>query len=141
MGVNGVTSSQWANPYGAYHKNSDPKVKKEEESKASLKTSEKDKTNSTDKSKNTEELYTKGSTLGKPTLSKAAADLYEKLQKKYGNMSFILVSEDQKKFAQQNVGAFGNSSSMVVLINEDKLEQMASDEKYAAEIEANIQAA
>jgi hypothetical protein len=56
-------------------------------------------------------------------------------------MSFILVSEDQKNVAQANAAAYANSGTTVVLINEDKLEQMASDESYARQIEAKIDAA
>lgn len=86
-------------------------------------------------------VYTGGRTIGRPTLSKTAAAYYEKLKAKYGDMDFILVSEDQKEAAKANAASYGNSSKTVVLINEDKVERMASDEKYASKIEGQIASA
>lgn len=37
-----------------------------------------------------------GQTIGNPKLSEKASKYYEQLKKKYSNMNFILVSEDQK---------------------------------------------
>lgn len=85
-----------------------------------------------------QELYTKGRTIGKPTLSKKAAEYYEKLQKKFGNMQFILVSEDQKKSAEANAASFASKTKTTVLINEDKIEEMANDENVAKKYESII---
>ena len=84
-------------------------------------------------------LYTKGKTIGKPTLSKKAAEYYEKLQKKFGNMQFILVSEDQKQSAEANAAAYASKTKATVLINEDKIEEMANDENVAKKYEGIIE--
>lgn len=93
----------------------------------------------TDGTKESGEVYTKGKTIGKPTLSKKAASYYEKLQKKFSGMSFILVSEDEKANAQANAASYGSQKAPVVLINEDKIEQMASDPEYAKKYESIIE--
>jgi len=81
-----------------------------------------------------------GRTIGNPKISTKAAEVYKKLQEKYGNVEFVLVSESAKGAVNANAGAYGNSSKTVVLINEEKLERMAEDENYAAQIEAKIEA-
>lgn len=98
-------------------------------------TSKKDATQGADD----QELYTKGKTIGKPTLSKKAAEYYEKLQKKFGNMQFILVSEDQKQSAEANAAAYASKTKTTVLINEDKIEEMANDENVAKKYEGIIE--
>lgn len=86
-------------------------------------------------------VYTNGRTVGKPTLSKKAEAYYEKLQKKFGDMDFILVSADKKKEVEANAAAYANSKHTVVLIDEDKVEKMAADESYANKVEGQITAA
>ena len=98
-------------------------------------TSKKDATQSADD----QELYAKGRTIGKPTLSKKAQDYYEKLQKKFGNMQFILVSEDQKQSAEANAASYASKNKTTVLINEDKIEEMANDENVAKKYEGIIE--
>ena len=73
-----------------------------------------------------------GQTIGNPKLSEKASKYYEQLKKKYSNMNFILVSEDQKENAK------ANSNNMVVLIDENKIERMASDENYRKQYEGII---
>ena len=46
-----------------------------------------------------------------------------------------------KDQAQANAGAFANPDKMVVLIDEDKIEQMATDEKFRAQYEGLIEKA
>lgn len=82
-----------------------------------------------------------GNTIGKPELSDKAKDYYEKLKKKYSNMDFILVSRDKKEEAQANAGKYANKNRMVVLIDEDKIERMATDEKYRKQYESIISGA
>ncbi|MBR5337015.1 MAG: hypothetical protein IK152_03430 [Lachnospiraceae bacterium] len=82
-----------------------------------------------------------GNTIGQAKLSKEGAKYYEELKKKFGNMDFILVSKDMKDQAQANAGAFANPNKMVVLIDEDKIEQMATDEKFRAQYESLIEKA
>jgi hypothetical protein len=79
-----------------------------------------------------------GKTIGNAKLSEEGAKYYEELKKKYGNMDFILVSADQKANAQANAASYANSSKMVVLIDEDKIERMATDENYRKQYEAII---
>lgn len=82
-----------------------------------------------------------GKTIGAPELSEKAQKYYEQLKKKYSNMDFILVSEDMKAVAQANAGNYANANRMVVLIDEDKLERMATDEKYRKQYEGIISGA
>lgn len=93
----------------------------------------------TEESKNTaKKSNVKGRTIGEPQLSDAAAKYYEDLKKKYSNMDFILVSRDQKAFAQSQAASYANPAKMVVLIDEDKIERMASDESYRRQYEGII---
>lgn len=80
----------------------------------------------------------KGKTVGEPKLSDKAAKYYEDLKKKYSNMEFILVSRDQKAFAQSQAASYANPAKMVVLIDEDKIERMAQDESYRKQYEGII---
>ena len=66
-----------------------------------------------------------GQTIGNPQLSEKASKYYEQLKKKYSNMNFILVSEDQKENAKANAAGYANSNNMVVLIDEDKIERIS----------------
>lgn len=86
-----------------------------------------------DYSKSTTANY--GQTIGQPELSEKAAKYYEQLKKKYGNYDFILVSRDQKENAKANAAKYANSYKTVVLIDEDKIEQMATDEKFRKQYE------
>lgn len=85
--------------------------------------------------------YTGGKTIGAPELSEAGKKYYEQLKKKYSNMDFILVSEDMKGQAQANAGKYANPNHMVVLIDTDKIERMAVDEKYRKQYEGIINGA
>ena len=53
-------------------------------------------------------------------------------------MEFILVSRDQKAFAQSQAASYANPAKMVVLIDEDKIERMATDESYRKQYEGII---
>lgn len=79
-----------------------------------------------------------GKTIGQPELSEKAAEYYEKLKKKYGNMDFILVSKDRKEQAKAQAGSYANANKMVVLIDEEKIERMAEDEEYRKQYEGII---
>ena len=80
-----------------------------------------------------------GKTIGKVQLSDTAAQYYQQLKQKYGNMDFVLVSSDQKANVSANAAAFSNSNKMVVLIDADKIEKMASDKNYREQYENTIQ--
>ncbi len=79
-----------------------------------------------------------GKTIGKAQLSETGAKYYEELKKKYSNMDFVLVSKDMKDYAKQNASSFGNANKMVVLIDEEKIERMATDENFRAKYEGLI---
>lgn len=95
-------------------------------------------TDETEKSDETRKTGNYGRTIGNAKLSEAGAKYYEQLKQKYSNMDFILVSEDQKANAQANAASYANSSKTVVLIDEDKIERMATDENYRKQYEAII---
>ena len=82
-----------------------------------------------------------GRTIGQPELSDKAAKYYEQLKKKYGNYDFILVSRDQKENAKANAAQYANSFKTVVLIDEGKIEQMATDEKFRKQYEGILSGA
>lgn len=84
---------------------------------------------------------TSGKTYGNPELSETAQKYYEQLQKKYSNMEFVLVSPDKKAEAEANVSQFKSSKSLIVLIDSDKIEKMATDENYRKKYESILSGA
>ena len=76
-----------------------------------------------------------GRTIGDVKLSDEAAKYYEQLKEKYSNMEFVLVSKDMKEQAQAQAASFANPAKMVVLIDEEKIEKMATDENFRAQYE------
>ncbi|MDY6308009.1 MAG: DUF6033 family protein [Oribacterium sp.] len=79
-----------------------------------------------------------GNTIGNVQLSEKAADYLDKLKSKFHNMEFITVSKDMKAQVQQNAAAYGNANKMVVLIDDEKLERMATDESFRKKYEGII---
>ena len=79
-----------------------------------------------------------GLTIGDVQLSDKAKDYLGKLQSKFHGMEFITVSKDMKAQVQQNAAAYGNANKMVVLIDEEKLERMATDESFRKKYEGII---
>ena len=79
-----------------------------------------------------------GNTIGNVQLSEKAADYLDKLKSKFHNMEFITVSKDMKAQVQQNAATYGNANKMVVLIDDEKLERMATDESYRKKYEGII---
>lgn len=94
------------------------------------KTQGSDKTSSAEKKNNVT-----GKTIGEPKLSDKAAKYYEQLKKKYGNYEFILVSKDQKANAEANAAQYASKDHTVVLIDDEKIEKMATDESYRKKYE------
>ena len=80
-----------------------------------------------------------GKTIGNVKLSDTAAQYYQQLKQKYGNMDFVLVSSDQKANVSANAATFSNPNKMAVLIDADKIEKMASDKNYREQYENTIQ--
>ena len=85
--------------------------------------------------------YTKeyGSVVGDVKLSDDAKKVYDSLKSKYGDMAFVLVSAEHKDTVADNAGRYGVAGKATVLIDEEKLEKMASDPEYRKEIEAKIE--
>lgn len=79
-----------------------------------------------------------GKTIGQPSLSDEAKDYYAELKKKFSNLDFILVSKDMKEMAKSQAGSYANPNKLVVLIDEEKLERMATDEEFRKQYEGII---
>lgn len=79
-----------------------------------------------------------GTTIGDVKLSDTAKDYLNSLKAKYGNMEFIVVSKDMKEQVKQNASAYGNANKTVVLIDDEKLERMATDESFRKKYEGII---
>ena len=79
-----------------------------------------------------------GYTIGDVQLSDKAKDYLGKLKAKFGGMEFITVSKDLKDQVQKNASRYGNANKMVVLIDEEKLERMATDESFRKKYEGII---
>lgn len=90
------------------------------------------------KTEQTERTQVSGRTIGSPKLSEKASEYYEALKKKFSNMDFILVSSDQKEAAKAQAARYANPNKMVVLIDEEKIERMAQDEKFRSQYEGII---
>ena len=127
----GVSSISAYAAQSNYSKNTKNKTTKDTTSAAG--------TGDTSKAKQTTGNY--GQTIGQPELSEKAAKYYEQLKKKYGNYDFILVSRDQKENAKANAAKYANGYKTVVLIDEDKIEQMATDEKFRKQYEGILSGA
>ena len=76
-----------------------------------------------------------GKTIGEPQLSEKGAKYYEQLKAKYGNYDFILVSKAEKERAEANASQYANKNKTVVLIDEEKIEKMATDSDYRKKYE------
>ncbi len=81
------------------------------------------------------------STYGNPELSEKGKAYYNSLVKKYGHLNFVLVSSDKKNEAEMMKGSFASSDGMTVLIDTDKIEQMARDDSYRAKYESILNSA
>ena len=128
-----ISSNSALNSYAADYSYRTEHNKKTDSNKKADVTKEADRT--TKKSK------VSGRTIGDPVLSDKAQKYYEKLKKKYGNYDFILVSKDQKANAQANAAKYANNIKTVVLIDEEKIERMATDESYRKKYEGILSGA
>lgn len=79
-----------------------------------------------------------GNTYGNPKLSDEGLKYYNSLKKKFGNMNFVLVASDKKAEAEAMKGSFASAGAMTVLIDEEKIERMATDENYRKKMESVI---
>lgn len=76
-----------------------------------------------------------GNTIGDVKLSEEGAKYYEELKKKNSDKDFVLVSNDQVNGAEQKAAQYANPNRTLVLIDEDKIEKMATDDKYREKYE------
>lgn len=77
-------------------------------------------------------------TIGNPQLSETASSYYEELKEKYSDVEFVLVSNDKTDVAKEYTSNLLSDKSMIVLISEDEVEQMAVDEDLRTKNEALI---
>ena len=82
-----------------------------------------------------------GRTIGEPKLSDEGKKYYDELKKKFGGYDFILVSKDQIENARSQAARYANPNKPVVLIDEDKIEKMATDKDYREKYESVISGA
>lgn len=115
VGMNGVGIG---NAYGVYKKN----------------TANAKETNAVEKSEESK-VSDYGKTIGEPKLSDDAKKYYDTLKKKFGNYDFILVSKDEKENAKANASKYANGFKTVVLIDEEKIEKMATDKDFRKKYE------
>ncbi len=79
-----------------------------------------------------------GTVIGDVELSEKAKNYYDKLKDKFHGMDFILVSKENKAQVAANAASYGNANKPVVLIDEEKLERMATDEAFRKKYEGII---
>lgn len=77
--------------------------------------------------------------IGNPKLSDTASKYYEELKAKYGDMEFVLVSDDQMETAKTQASNIASDKSMIVMISESELEEMASNEETRTKNEKIIE--
>ena len=79
-----------------------------------------------------------GRTIGDPKLSEEGKKYYDELKKKFAGYDFILVSNDQINNAKSQAARYANPNKPVVLIDEEKIEKMATDKDYREKYESVI---
>lgn len=77
-------------------------------------------------------------TVGNPELSETASSYYEELKSKYSDVEFVLVENGKIDEAKNYTSNFISDKSMIVLISEDEVEQMATDENVRTQNEQLI---
>ena len=76
--------------------------------------------------KETAKIANGKNSIGNPKLSDTASKYYEELKAKYGDMEFVLVADDQMETAKEQSANIASDKSMLVLISESELEEMAT---------------
>lgn len=77
--------------------------------------------------------------IGNPKLSDTASKYYEELKAKYGDMEFVLVADDQMEAAKEQSSNIASDKSMIILISESELEEMATNEETRTKNEKLIE--
>lgn len=78
-------------------------------------------------------------TIGKPELSETASSYYEELKAKYGDVEFVLVDDEQIENAKESASNVRTDKSMIVLISESEVEEMATNEETRTQNEKLIE--
>lgn len=129
--------------YSSMQQNSVAKSSYAKGSETSKKTSgpgDTDKTSATEKTEKKVKTGL-GRTVGDAGLSEKAAEYYKKLKEKFKDMDFVLVANDKKDMVKKNPAAYVGNAALTVLIDEEKLERMATDKEFAAKYEKIIETA
>ncbi len=90
---------------------------------------------------NQENLKTENTktTVGNPKLSETASSYYDELKSKYSDVEFVLVDKEHLDVAKEYTSSLVTDKSMIVLISEDEVEQMAVDESVRTQNEKLIE--
>ena len=89
--------------------------------------------------KETAKIANGKNSIGNPKLSDTASKYYEELKAKYGDMEFVLVADDQMETAKEQSANIASDKSMLVLISESELEEMATNEETRTKNEKLIE--
>ena len=89
--------------------------------------------------KETAKVVNGKNSIGNPKLSDTASKYYEELKGKYSDMEFVIVADDQIDTAKTQASNIASDKSMLVLISESELEEMAVNEETRAKNEKLIE--
>ena len=89
--------------------------------------------------KETAKVVNGKNSIGNPKLSDAASKYYEELKAKYGDMEFVIVDDAHVDSAKEQAANIRSDKSMLVLISESELEEMATNEEKRAANEKLIE--
>ena len=89
--------------------------------------------------KETAKVVNGKNSIGNPKLSDTASKYYEELKAKYGDMEFVLVDDAHVDSAKEQSANIRSDKSMLVLISESELEEMATNEDTRAKNEKLIE--
>ena len=89
--------------------------------------------------KETAKVVNGKNSIGNPKLSDAASKYYEELKAKYSDMEFVIVDDAHIDSAKEQASNIRSDKSMLVLISESELEEMAVNEETRAKNEKLIE--
>ena len=89
--------------------------------------------------KETSKVVNGKNSIGNPKLTDTASKYYEELKTKYNDMEFVVVADDQIETAKTQASNIASDKSMIVLISESELEEMAINEETRSKNEKLIE--
>jgi len=89
--------------------------------------------------KETAKVVNGKNSIGNPKLSDTASKYYEELKAKYDDMEFVIVDDAHVDSAKEQSANIRSDKSMLVLISESELEEMATNEETRAKNEKLIE--